>query len=76
MSKCPMTISTNPVLFRFCSIMENYFCFCEGEDDHAASPHVQGVSPMGPISQKKAPSVLFHEHVVVTRYRVPHKNSK
>jgi hypothetical protein len=47
-----------PVLFRLSSIMENYFCFCKGEDDHAASPHVQGVSPRGPISKKKAPSAI------------------
>jgi hypothetical protein len=48
----------NPVPFRLSSIMENYFCFCEGEDDHAASPHVQEVSPRGPISKKKAPSAI------------------
>lgn len=65
-----------PVLFRLSSIMENHFCFFEGEDDHASSPHVHGVSPMGPISKKKAPSALFHEHVVVTRYRVPVPDSK
>ena len=54
----PNDYLNNPVPFRLSSIMENYFCFCKGEDDHAASPHVQGVSPRGPISKKKAPSAI------------------
>jgi hypothetical protein len=54
----PNDYLNNPVRFRLSSIMENYFFFCEGEDDHAASPHVQGASPRGPISKKKAPSAL------------------
>jgi hypothetical protein len=52
----PNDISNTSVPLRLSSIIENSFFFFEGEDDHAASPHVLRSPPEGSDLQKQLPS--------------------